>query len=415
MIKRKRPPRDDVAFYAPRMGPLLAPEARSSSGGAETQILLLARALASRGARVRLVVFDLPGIPIPASVDGVAISVRPPYQAHEPLGKLREAGSIGRAIRKSNADVLVSRVSTPEVGLAGLFAKLSRRRFVYSSANVSDFVDDRAPGRRPSEGTPPSGRTNESSEFDFSRLARKRRDWQLFRLGIRLADEIVVQTEEQVRLCEDRFGRSPVMIRSIAELAPQRDSDPEAFLWIGRLVSYKRPLAFVELARSLPNARFWMVAVPPLHARDLDLEASVARAAADVHNLETFVPRPRSELMELIDRAVAVVNTADFEGMPNIFLEGWARGVPALALAHDPDGVIERHELGAFAHRSSERLVELASRLWEERRDQVDIAERCRRYILDFHSPEVIGERWQDVLRIPARLAASQTDAGVAT
>jgi glycosyltransferase involved in cell wall biosynthesis len=101
--------------------------------------------------------------------------------------------------------------------------------------------------------------------------------------------------------------------------------------------------------------------------------------------------------MGLVDGAVAVVNTADFEGMPNTFLEGWARGVPALALTHDPDDVIERHRLGAFAHGSPEDFVDLARRMWEERRNQADVATRCRRYILEYHSAESVSARWQKI------------------
>jgi glycosyltransferase involved in cell wall biosynthesis len=411
---RRKPRRYDVAFYVPRMGPLLARQARSPTGGAETQILLLARALTQRGVSVRLLVFDVPGVTIPEAIGDVAVSVRPPYKARQPFGKPREVASIASAIAGANADILVSRAATPEVGLAGLFAKVTGRRFVYSSANVSDFRDDWPV--RPSvlsnhlrrDLTTP----NASSGFDFSRFPRKRRDWELFRLGIRLADEIVVQTQEQVDLCVKRFGRSPALIKSIAEVAPQRTGEPEAFLWIARLVSYKRPLAFVELARALPEVRFWMVA-PPEHPPDRELVAAVERAAAKLHNLEVLAPRPRRELMDLVERAVAIVNTADFEGMPNVFLEGWSRGVPALALTHDPDRVIERHDLGAFAHGSSERFVELASHLWKERGDQVAVASRCRRYIANYHSPEAISARWQEVLGIPSM--ATVADAVVAS
>jgi hypothetical protein len=84
--------------------------------------------------------------------------------------------------------------------------------------------------------------------------------------------------------------------------------------------------------------------------------------------------------------------------MPNVFLEGWARGVPALTLTLDPDGVIERHGLGSFAHGSSQRLVDLARQLWQNRGDQADLASRCRQYILEYHSPDAIGARWQEAL-----------------
>jgi glycosyltransferase involved in cell wall biosynthesis len=347
----------------------------ATTGGAETQIFLLAGALARRGSKVCLIVFDQPGIAIPSSLDDVAVLVRPPYKARQPLGKLRETLRLFRAVIDADADVLVTRAAGPDVGLVGLGAKFSGRRFVYSSGSITDF--------------------------DFDRLSPKRLNKQLFELGVRLADEIVVQTEEQVRLCHERLGRSPVLIRSIAEPAPPRAGDPEAFLWIGRVAWYKRPLAFLELARSLPEAKFWMVcAFDAYIPGGPELMTELERSAAALPNLELLPPRPRRELMGLLDRAVAVVSTSDFEGMPNTFLEGWTRGVPAVALSHDPDGVIERHNLGAFAHGSAKRLVDLARRLWEERRDQADVAARCRQYTLQHHSPETVSARWQEALGI---------------
>jgi glycosyltransferase involved in cell wall biosynthesis len=393
--------RYDVAFYVPRIAPLLVRNATTPAGGAETQILLLARGLAERGARVCFIVFDLPSAMMPESVDGVRTLVRPPYRARQRLGKFREALSIGRAIQRADAAVVVTRMESPEVGPVAFFTKLLGRRFIYSSASLSDFVPDA--GR--AAVSVRSGRRNDPSsllsDVDFSRLGLKPRDRKLFRLGLRFADEIVVQTEEQVRLCEAHVGRSPVLIRSLAEVVPQPESDPEAFLWIGRIVSSKRPEAFVRLARALPDARFWMVAVPASErAVDLELMGALRKSAATAPNLELLRPRPREELMNLVTRAVAMVSTSDFEGMPNTFLEGWARGVPALALAHDPDGVIQGHGLGAFGEGSQERFASLASRLWNQRDHRDQVAERCRRYILDYHSPQVISARWLDVLSL---------------
>jgi glycosyltransferase involved in cell wall biosynthesis len=322
------------------------------------------------------------------------VSVRPSYRARQRLGRLREVLSIRQAIVKADAEAVVTRMESHEVGFAALFSKVHGRRFVYSSASLSDFVPD----------------ARLAPQVDLSRLSRRGRDWKLFRLGIRLADAVVVQTEEQARLSKAQYRRPPVLIRSIAEPAPQRDDDPEGFLWIGRIVQSKRPEAFVELARALPEARFWMVAVPASDRADhVELMTVLERSAIAAPNLELLPPRPRDELMHLVNRAVAMVSTSDFEGMPNTFLEGWARGVPALALAHDPDGIIERYRLGSFADGSPDRLAALASSLWDGRRDQAGLSERCRQYILDYHSPEAVSERWLKVLGIQTRVTSPES------
>jgi glycosyltransferase involved in cell wall biosynthesis len=362
----------DVAFYLPRIAPQLA--GAPSVGGAETQISLLAPALARQGLRVCLIVFDTPGVSLPSTLGEAAVYVRPPYRIHERFGRLRELAAVHHALAETGARVVVTRTAGPDVGVVAVFAKLGRRRFVYSSANVRDF--------------------------DLRLTDPKRRNQLLFRLGIRLADEIVVQTREQVALCEERYGRSSCLIKSIAETAAKAPADPEAFLWVGRVVPYKRPLDFIELARSLPEAKFWMVAMPSGwgHSERSELHATLEARARDVPNLQLMPARPRSELMGLVERAVAIVNTADHEGMPNVFLEGWARGVPSLALMLDPDGAIERHQIGAFAGGSTERLQELAHELWQGRAGRTELSARCRRYIDEYHAPDAVASRWREAL-----------------
>jgi glycosyltransferase involved in cell wall biosynthesis len=182
-----------------------------------------------------------------------------------------------------------------------------------------------------------------------------------------------------------------------AEPAARRIAVPEAFLWVGRLAEYKQPLAFIDLARKFPEARFWMVPTGEDPAAER-LRRKIDAAMQGLANFELLPPRPRSKLGPLIDRAVAMVNTSDYEGMPNVFLEAWSRGVPALALSHDPDGVISREGLGGFADGDRERFVDLARRLWVERNYQEDLALRCLNYTNREHAPGVLAARWAAVL-----------------
>ena len=159
--------RYDVAFYVPWLGPLLASRRGLVTGGAETQVFLLSRELARRGLKVCLLVFEIPGVKLPSSVDGVDVVLRPPYKSGQRLiGKVREVVSIRAALASVEADVVVTRAAGPHVGLIAWFRR--RRKFVYSSASPY--------------------------EFDLARSVPKQRDRALFSFGLRRADEIVVQT-----------------------------------------------------------------------------------------------------------------------------------------------------------------------------------------------------------------------------
>ncbi len=362
----------DVVFYTPGIGSLLTPGAGPSSGGAETQVLLLSRALAARGLRVAVVAFALEGLP--ARAHGVEVIARPPYRRRRGLlGKPAEVLSIWRALWRAPSRAIVRRGASIDLPLIGLFARLTGTRFLFASASVVDF--------------------------DYAQIDSSRRNAMLYRLGVRLASTIIVQSEEQAAMCRRYFGREPVLIKSLANPVTGSEITPTAFLWIGRIVAYKRPLAYADLARSMPHARFQMVAVPTPHGEEGErLVAELHSAATELENLELLAPRPHAALMELVEQAVAVVSTSDFEGMPNTFLEAWSRGVPVMALSHDPNGVITRHRVGAFAHGSADTLRQQAEGLWSERGSRAEASGRCRDYISDEHSAETIAGKWANEL-----------------
>jgi glycosyltransferase involved in cell wall biosynthesis len=362
----RREGRYDVVVYAPLLAPLLAANDIGAAGGGETQLLLVARLLASRGLRVCLATYDAPGADIPASFDGIDIALRPMYRRRGTLKRVRELVGLIRDLAALDGTVYLSRIASYHVGAVALAARLRRRRFVYSSAHVTDF--------------------------DFRQVSPTLRDRLLFTLGLSLAQTIVVQTEEQVALCRAKLRRDPVLIPNVVEPGERRSGAGDSFVWLGRAVWYKGPLAYLELARAVPEAKFVAVITPV--PNDPGLLAELRATAAGIPNLELLEPRPRRELEPLYRRAVAVVNTSRFEGMPNTTLEGWARGVPALTLEHDPDGLIASHRLGVFAGGSWEVFVTGARELWKNREDAGELSERCRRFVIARYAAEQLADRW---------------------
>lgn len=380
--------RYDVVFYTPFVGWMLSSRSTTPPGGAETQILRLATTLARRGIRVAIVAYGT-AENLPIEAEGVRIVPRADRRANKRLvGRVVEVVRIWGALRRAPSRVVVCRCASPELGLVGLFTRLTGRRLVFSSASIIDFTPER--------------------------LIQKRRDVVLYKLGVRLADGIVVQTKEQINLCARHFSRKSVLIKSLAGISGSPDREPEAFLWVGRLVSYKQPGEYLALAKALPEATFWMVGVPAVEPAEQAFSEETIREAQRIPNLRLLPPRPQAEIEQLMGRAVASVNTAEFEGMPNVLLEAWAFGVPALVLTHDPDGVVAAHGLGWFAQGSHERLVALARELWLTRGERGAISDRCRAYIAAHHGPDAVAEQWLGALELDAPSTAPASVAGKA-
>lgn len=361
-----RRPRYDVAIHAPFASPLYVGGQGDASGGAELQMAELGRTLAERGMRVCHVLFEHEGLP--TSRDGVDVVTQPADEFEDNL--VWYSRSIVRALRAADAHVYVQRTAGFETGVVAAFARARGRRFVFSSSSTTDML--------PKPPLPTWA----------SRLS--------FRTGLRLADEVVVQTAEQHVQASATLGRPPRLIRSFCRSGAPEDGSREAFLWIGGLIDYKDPLAYVRLAEQVPEARFWMIGTSRGEAWQ-SLSDEVHEAARRLENFELLEPRSRARLTDLYRQAVAVVNTSHFEGFPNTFMEGWAAGAAALSLNVDPDGVIERHGLGVAAAGEEERLAEGARMLWSARGDSPH-ALATRRYLAEHHDPRLVGDQWAELV-----------------
>jgi glycosyltransferase involved in cell wall biosynthesis len=361
-------PRFHVVFYAPWASSIVgASTAEAAAGGGEMQQFLLAKALAAAGLRVGMVMMGTRE-DLPASAEGVSILPQAPRHRLRGLAA-RIALAVGalRSTGRVRTDVVVQRNAGPTTAIVALAARITGARFVYASASVMDF--------------------------EFAAFERSAMNVRLYEWGLRSASEVVVQTQQQAVLCRTRFGRTPIVIPSIGPPPRPRAGRPEAFLWVGKLQPVKRPVPYLELARALPEAEFWMIAVPDA-SESQDLRRAVQQAAAELPNLRLLEPRSQEAVGDLLERTVAVVNTSEREGMPNVFLEGWARGVPALALSFDPDGVIVRHGLGEFAGSDPRLFEHRAWQLWREREDQAEVAARCVAYVQAEHHEGAVLDRW---------------------
>lgn len=170
------------------------------------------------------------------------------------------------------------------------------------------------------------------------------------------------------------YGRDADVIPppvDVEDLSPAAEKDAGLFLWVHRLVDYKRPELVMEAFRGLPY-RLTMVGIGPLEDRlRANLPANV--------ELRGWISRP--ELENLFAQASGFIHVGE-EDFGIAFVEALAAGTPVIALNRggardiirpERDGVL-LDELSIGALRNA--IETLASTSWEQKA----LVERSREF-----------------------------------
>lgn len=291
-------------------------------GGVEWQTSLLARHLALLGHPTSLLTWDEGGPPEEMQSGVRIIKI---CRSNAGLPGLRflypKWTGLLRAARRANADVYYHNCGDCVTGQLALWCRRHRRALVFSAASDAD-CDARLPELKTA------------------------RDRVLYRLGLRRADRVLVQTAAQQVKMRRVFGVSSTVLPMPCpgpSNGDYRPPDPSVrrLLWIGRVAPVKRPQMLIELAGLCPDAAFEMVG--PLPTGPL-LEAIRIRARP-LRNLTIHGPVSREGVNRFYERAAVLCCTSEYEGFPNTFIEAWSHGLPVVS-TFDPDNLIAEKNLG---------------------------------------------------------------------
>jgi glycosyltransferase involved in cell wall biosynthesis len=136
-------------------------------------------------------------------------------------------------------------------------------------------------------------------------------------------DVYLANSTAVVQRIKDFYGRDAELVPppvAVGDFPVGVPRDPQRFLWVHRLVPYKRPLEVAEAFRELPELRLTMVGVGPL-------EAQLRATLPDNVELLGWVPRER--LAELFAGAAGFIHVGE-EDFGISMVEALAAGAPVL-------------------------------------------------------------------------------------
>jgi glycosyltransferase involved in cell wall biosynthesis len=283
---------------------------------------------------------------------------------------------IWKVLEKAGADVYYQRAANPVTGLISLFCILKRKKFVYSIAHKAD-VDGTYIIESYLKNLPPF----------MGSIYR-----QIFRFGVKFADCIIAQNEEQQELLKMTFKRESILIKSmhiLPEERPKKDVPP-IVLWVSSIQDFKRPGLFLKIARAIPSGRFQMIGGA---FGDIKFYETIEAEAGEIPNLEFIGFVPHHRVNQYFERASIFVITSTAEGFPNTILQAWARYTPVVSLNVDPDEIICKYKLGLHS-RTLERMAEDVKLLLEDGALREEMGKNGREYVEKEHNINKIMDEY---------------------
>lgn len=340
-------------------------------GGESVQHVLLARAWRDLGHEVSMIVHDH-GQGRNSYVEGIRAVA--PYARDEGLPVLRFAhprltGMIG-AMREIDADVYYQSPAGAVTGVTAWFCRRHGKRFIMRVASDLACI----PGKQ---------------------LIRFWRDRKIYEYGVRNADLIVAQSEQQRTLLQQNYGVKSEVLDMAVEMpsGPQPEKDIDV-LWVANFRPVKRPEVVLDLARRLPNVRFTMAGGALPGAEDYYQE--MRQAASELPNVTCPGAVPYADVGAYFSRARIFLNTSQIEGFPNTFLQAWVRSVPVVTF-FDPDSLVKQRQLGRTATNFDDMVGAIQSLLNDDGERQ-RAGERARTYAVATFGATQIASRYLEML-----------------
>jgi len=363
-----------VCIVSPRLYHYLNNKSKTIAGGAQRQQYLIAHKLQQRGFEVSAVVADY-GQPHRVQYNGIQTLIGVPETLSSPAQIPSVIYSLLTSMKRSQADVFYVRGAPRLTAAVYVLSTVLQKPFVFNLANDRDVDDDYLIDR-------------------YNPLLRR-----TYYRAIDAADAVIAQTNTQQQQIELIFDRESIHIPNGYPVPDSSElidhSNRKEVLWVGTSDEHqKKPLRFVELAESHPDIPFVMISRPK--TGDPEYHNKVAQRAAAIPNLEFTGPVDPDKIHEYYRRAALFVNTSDYEGFPNTFLEAWRYATPVLSLHYEVDDNFSTFGLGAKTG-SMDQMKQQIRLLHDDPVQRNEMGQAAREYMSQNYSIDSIATKFQSV------------------
>lgn len=198
---------------------------------------------------------------------------------------------------------------------------------------------------------------------------------------------IITQNQYQQEKLSDKYNRKGVVIKQSSETCNvskiNKQKSKTRILWVANLKKIKQPHLFIDIAyllRENKDLEFKMI------GRSSDLYSKqLSFAQKNIPNFEYLGELTNDGVNELFCNSDILINTSEYEGFSNTFVQAWMRKVVVISMNSNPDQILTEQQIG-FLCPSIESVVEKITELKANKSRIEAMGEKAFLYSNENHS-----------------------------
>ncbi|AFV24719.1 hypothetical protein Mpsy_2515 [Methanolobus psychrophilus R15] len=298
-------------------------------GGASVQMYLIAKEL-SEYKRINTYSF-IPEYNLIDFDDNEKFDIVNIFKESDPL--LVKITKFNSRVHRIKPDVIIQHGLTFFSCLLAVYCKLSKIKFVYMFAS-----DKEVQGKYQNNG----------------------KKCILFNLLVKKSSILISQNLFQHDLLLKKYNKRSYLIYNGFNIDKNVVEEKRFILWVGRCDTIKKPELFLELAKKNPNESFLMIAPETL---DKEYYSSIKTNAKKIENLRFISFVPFSEIDSFFKHAKVLINSSEYEGFPQTFIQAFKAGTPVISLNVNPDKILSKYNCGICANGDFNKMAKLLENL----------------------------------------------------
>ncbi|MDP4179698.1 MAG: glycosyltransferase family 4 protein [Bacillota bacterium] len=361
-----------ICFMLHGAYPLFNPSCNGVFGGAEVNLYYLAVYLSKKGIYdIEFYVGDYGQMDVEV-YDNIRVR-KIKYTNMEKYNKIRykmlKSIYLAKILLTNKSDVIINSTASVLIGLIVLFSKFIRRKKVIFRISSDSNID-----------------------IKFIRKTQGLKAYFLYKIGLYNSDVIVSQTEKQRDKLKDKLNLDSVLIKNGFIIDENVDLKQKKYiLWVSRAVDMKRPELFLRLAEECPEEKFIIIMPGSDPVKD-----KCVNKAAELSNVEFLDYVQFFEIQKYFNNAKLFVNTSEFEGFPNSFIQACIARTPILSFNVNPDNFLTENNIGFCCEDDFSRAVSFIKGLNEEK--ILIYGQNGLKYIKENHNIEVSASLYEEII-----------------